>query len=141
MKKPIKYALYIVTVLLATLALVYLLANYVFTTNLSLSCTGKEVLTVYMGVKGTPIETKEKLEGVKITATKYPFKDHHLIITSEHVHIISGTEGEMTSVLDTQIIGAKRSTTKDADIYKSISFNRLTRGIEIESIFKNLNDS
>ncbi len=139
MKKSVKYALYAISGIVATLALILLLANYVFTTRLSLSCTGKETTSVYIGVKVTPIETKDKLEGVTLTITKYPFRNHHLIIASENVHIISGTDGEITSVLDTVIMGFKRLTNKDADIYRSLTFNRLTRGIEIESIFKNMN--
>lgn len=136
MKKPIKHAVYALIVVLGTLALIFLLVNYVFTTKLSLSCSGKETTSIFLGEKVTPIEIKDKLEGVSITATKYPFKNHHLSIASENVYIISGTKGELTAFLDTQILGTQRTTTEDADIYRSISFNRLTRAIEIEKIYK-----
>ncbi len=136
MKKSIKYTVYAILGLVTALVIVFLLANYVFTTKLSLSCTGKETASIYMGVKTTPIETKDKLEGVTLTVTKYPFRNPHVIIASENVYIITGTDGEITSALDSVIMGVKRLTTTEADIYRALSFNRLTRGIEIESIFK-----
>ncbi len=140
MKKPIKYTLYAIPGLVTALVTLFLLANYVFTTKLSLSCTGKETTSIYMGVKTTPIETKDKLEGVTLTVTKYPFRNPHVIIASENVYIITGTDGEITSALDSVIMGVKRLTTTEADIYRALTFNRLTRGVEIESIFKYVNN-
>lgn len=138
MKKPIKYALYIVTALLATLALVYLLANYVFTTNLSLSCAGKETTSISFGAKVTPVETKDKLEGVKISITKYPFQKHIATIESDNVYLMTRDNETLISVLDTQITGSRITKNEQVEIFRSFSFNRLTKVVSIESFFSKL---
>lgn len=93
-----------------------------------------------MGVKVTAIETKDKLEGVTLTITKYPFRNHQLTIDSTNIQINSQQEGAITGVLDNVITGGKRFTTKNWETYNSITFNRLTRGIEIENISKNVDN-
>jgi hypothetical protein len=140
MNKSIKYAVYTLVAISATLALILLLANYVFTTKLSLSCTGKETTSISLGAKVTPIEIKDKLEGVTISITKYPFQNHKVIIASENVFLITGDKETLISVLDTQVTGATTSKSNDAEIYRSLSFNRLTKVVTIETLFNNLNN-
>jgi hypothetical protein len=140
MKKPIKYTLYAILGLVTALVIVFLLANYVFTTKLSLSCTGKETTSISLGAKVTPIEIKDKLEGVTISITKYPFQNHKVIIASENVFLITGDKETLISVLDTQVTGATTSKSNDAEIYRSLSFNRLTKVVTIETLFNNLNN-
>ncbi len=140
MNKSIKYAVYTLVAISATLALILLLANYVFTTKLSLSCTGKETTSISLGAKVTPIEIKDKLEGVTISITKYPFQNHKVIIASENVFLMTGDKETLISVLDTQVTGVTTTKNKDAEIYRSLSFNRLTKVVTIESLFNNLNN-
>jgi hypothetical protein len=140
MNKSIKYAVYTLVAISATLALILLLANYVFTTKLSLSCTGKETTSISLGAKVTPIEIKDKLEGVTISITKYPFQNHKVIIASENVFLMTGDKETLISVLDTQVTGVTPTKNKDAEIYRSLSFNRLTKVVTIESLFNNLNN-
>ncbi len=140
MNKSIKYAVYTLVAISATLALILLLANYVFTTKLSLSCTGKETTSSSLGAKVTPIEIKDKLEGVTISITKYPFQNHKVIIASENVFLMTGDKETLISVLDTQVTGVTTTKNKDAEIYRSLSFNRLTKVVTIESLFNNLNN-
>ncbi len=140
MNKSIKYAVYTLVAISATLALILLLANYVFTTKLSLSCTGKETTSISLGAKVTPIEIKDKIEGVTISITKYPFQNHKVIIASENVFLMTGDKETSISVLDTQVTGVTTTKNKDAEIYRSLSFNRLTKVVTIESLFNNLNN-
>jgi hypothetical protein len=138
MKKPIKYVLYMILGIVATIALILLLANYVFTTKLLLSCSGNETTSVYIGSKLTPIETKNKLEGVSITIVKYPFINNKIIFASNNFDISTGAEDEHTSLTQTQISGSRNTMNSKVEIFRSFSFSRLTKGIEILSLHKSL---
>lgn len=138
MKKPVKYTLFTALGLLAIGALSVLLANRIFTTKLYLSCKGKEVTSIYVGSMIQPIKTIDKLEGVTIIATKYPFKDHTLMIETDTVFILSGSSDTRTVAIDTLFMGESEWKNENGEIFRNVSFNRLTRQIDIEGIYKDL---
>ena len=140
MKKLLKYFLYLALGLLAAYTSALLLYKYVFTTKLSLSCSGKEVTSIYLDSMTAPVKTVDKLEGVTITITKYPFQNERLFIESQAILIVSDSKGTITTVLDDLILGNSEWKSPDAQIDRSVSFNRLTRGIEIEGIYQDFNN-
>jgi hypothetical protein len=133
MKKALKYLGYTAGILTIGFVVLVVLGNYVFTKKFYLSCAGT---TKYISEKDGYVKTtstQQKNESLRISLTKYPWGALHTSINTETDLFASDLHSDFVHV-DEQSINAWRRLSSDKSfIFSGVTFNRITRAIEIET--------
>lgn len=132
MRKVLKLLGYITAIMIAGFAIVLVLSNYVFTKELYLSCSGT---TEYITEKGGYAKTEKKQDqkSLRISLTKYPGGDFHTTINTETDLFVKGGGSDIVHANAQSIMAGKRVSSGTTFVFHGVTFNRITRAVEIET--------
>lgn len=132
MTKALKFLGYTTAIVIAGFAMVLVLSNYVFTKKFYLSCSGT---TEYITEKGGYAKTEKKQDqkSLRISLTKYPLGGIHTTIHTETDLFISGDGSDLVHTNEQSVMAGKRVSSGTTFVFHGVTFNRITRAVEIET--------